>query len=511
MDLVAVVREDDVDEVLADVVDVALHGAEHDHSLAAGVGLLHVRLEVGDRLLHHLGALEHERQLHLAGREAVADDLHALEEHVVDDRQGGSATLERLVEFALETLAFAVDDASLEALLHRPARTVLLLDRAGDHVLEEGHELGEGVVAVGAPIPDEIERDLLGPVVDAVHRHDAGRVHDGRVEADLAALVEEHAVEHVARRGLEAEGHVREPEHGGRAGELGLDAADRLDRLDGVAPEVLGARAEREGERVEEQVGGRDAVPLGGEVVDAAADPHLPLHVAGLALLVDREADHRRAVLCGEAEHPVESAALVLALLEVRGVEDGLAAEELEAGLHHLGLGGVEHEGECGLRGEAARDLAHVLDAVATDVVDADVEHVGALAHLLPGHLHAGVPVGLEHGLTELLGTVGVGALADGQVGEVLMEGHVRVDRRAPRFGFGGARHRCPARSEAFDDGAQVRRGGAAAAADDVEEAALGEVLHQPGGDVRRLVEAGVAHGVGQSGVGIAKIGRAHV
>ena len=31
--LVAVVGEDDVDEVLADVVDVALHGGEHDAAL----------------------------------------------------------------------------------------------------------------------------------------------------------------------------------------------------------------------------------------------------------------------------------------------------------------------------------------------------------------------------------------------------------------------------------------------------------------------------------------------
>ena len=33
--LVAVVGEDDVDEVLADVVDVALHGGQHDAALAA--------------------------------------------------------------------------------------------------------------------------------------------------------------------------------------------------------------------------------------------------------------------------------------------------------------------------------------------------------------------------------------------------------------------------------------------------------------------------------------------
>ena len=46
-------------------------------ALAAGVGLLHVRLEVRDRGLHRLRALEHERELHLARAEEVADDLHA--------------------------------------------------------------------------------------------------------------------------------------------------------------------------------------------------------------------------------------------------------------------------------------------------------------------------------------------------------------------------------------------------------------------------------------------------
>ena len=76
--LVAVVGEDDVDEVLADVVHVALDGGQHDAALAAvAVDLLHVRLEVGDRGLHRLGRLEHERQLHLAGAEQLADDLHA--------------------------------------------------------------------------------------------------------------------------------------------------------------------------------------------------------------------------------------------------------------------------------------------------------------------------------------------------------------------------------------------------------------------------------------------------
>ena len=141
--------------------------------------------------------------------EEVADDLHALEQHVVDDRQRGPRR-ELLLEVGLEAVAVAVDDAVLEPLLDRPARAVLLLDRGGVDALEQRHELGERVVAVAAAVVDEVERDLAHVVVDLVHRHDARRVHDGGVEPGLAALVQEHAVEHVADRGLEPEADVRE-------------------------------------------------------------------------------------------------------------------------------------------------------------------------------------------------------------------------------------------------------------------------------------------------------------
>ena len=85
VDLVAVVREDDVHEVLADVVDVALHRGEDDLALLGPLHLLHELFEVGDRRLHHLGRLQHERQLHLPAAEQVADDLHAVEQDLVDD------------------------------------------------------------------------------------------------------------------------------------------------------------------------------------------------------------------------------------------------------------------------------------------------------------------------------------------------------------------------------------------------------------------------------------------
>ena len=62
-DFVAVVRQDDVDEVLADVVNVAFYRRENDGAFLLRPGLLlHLRLEIGDGAVHHSGGVEHRRQ-----------------------------------------------------------------------------------------------------------------------------------------------------------------------------------------------------------------------------------------------------------------------------------------------------------------------------------------------------------------------------------------------------------------------------------------------------------------
>src|SRR5215212_6557828 len=84
--LVAVVGENDVDQVLADIVNVALDGRKHHRSLGSRAALLlHKRFEEANGSLHSLRRLQHERQLHLAAAEKISDDLHTLEQDVVDD------------------------------------------------------------------------------------------------------------------------------------------------------------------------------------------------------------------------------------------------------------------------------------------------------------------------------------------------------------------------------------------------------------------------------------------
>ena len=93
---VVVAGEHDADDVLADVVNVALHRGEHDLSLRLDLlpggsqrRLLgfHERRQVRDGLLHHARGLHHLRQEHLARAEQIADHAHAVHQRAFDHQQ----------------------------------------------------------------------------------------------------------------------------------------------------------------------------------------------------------------------------------------------------------------------------------------------------------------------------------------------------------------------------------------------------------------------------------------
>ncbi len=117
-DGVAVVGEDDVDEVFADVMDVSFDGREDDSAFARAFDFFHEGFEMCDGGLHRLGGLEDEGELHLAGAEEFADDFHSLEEEVVDDLERGVG-LARFFQVLDEVAFFAVDDVALEFFFDR--------------------------------------------------------------------------------------------------------------------------------------------------------------------------------------------------------------------------------------------------------------------------------------------------------------------------------------------------------------------------------------------------------
>ena len=164
-DRVAVVGEDRVDERLADVVHVAEHGREHDGALRVALELVEVLLELRDGALHHLGALEHERQDQLAGAELVADLLHRRQQHVVE-RRDRADLLDGAVDLRLDAVLLAPQDVPVQRLLGlhvggRVGRLGLVAVRG--LLLEVGDEALERVLA---PVEDEVVGELALLLVD---------------------------------------------------------------------------------------------------------------------------------------------------------------------------------------------------------------------------------------------------------------------------------------------------------------------------------------------------------
>jgi hypothetical protein len=131
-DLEVVALQDHRDDVLADVVHVALDGGDDDLALglhvAAGVGQglllgLDVGQQVGHGLLHHAGALDHLGQEHLAGAEQVAHHVHAGHQRAFDHVQrapaAGADGLPGLLGVGLDEVGDAVHQRVREALVDR--------------------------------------------------------------------------------------------------------------------------------------------------------------------------------------------------------------------------------------------------------------------------------------------------------------------------------------------------------------------------------------------------------
>ena len=137
VDLEVVALQYDADDVLADVVNVALDGGHNDLAVAARAfaGLFFrfdERHQMRHRLLHHAGALHHLRQEHLAGAEQIADGIHAVHQRPLDHFDGprrGEARLFRVC-----------DDVAIDALHQSVAQAFVDVGVAPSQVgLASGH------------------------------------------------------------------------------------------------------------------------------------------------------------------------------------------------------------------------------------------------------------------------------------------------------------------------------------------------------------------------------------
>ena len=124
-------------------------------------------------------------------------------------------------------------------------------------------------------------------------------------------------VEYLPGRRVQPEGDVREPEQGRDAGKLGFDTPNALEGLDTVASALLHPRRKGEGEGIEEEVLGLEAVAFDRDVADGLGRSQLPFGRAGLALLVDAGTDHGGPELPGQPQEFVEPGPVSVPLFEV--------------------------------------------------------------------------------------------------------------------------------------------------------------------------------------------------
>ena len=215
--LVIVAGEHDADDVLADVVHVALDGRHHDLAVRRALRdaarqpalcllLLHERHQIGDRLLHHARRLHHLRQEHLAGAEQVADDVHAVHQRAFDHVERPLGQLARLLGVGLDEIGDAVHQRMRQPLLHRPLApgeidVLGLLPGAAELVRQRQQPLGR----VGPAVEHHVLASSAQLRIDLVIDRQLPGIDDAHVHAGLDGVIEEHRVHRLAHRLVAAE------------------------------------------------------------------------------------------------------------------------------------------------------------------------------------------------------------------------------------------------------------------------------------------------------------------
>ena len=492
-------------DVLANIVHIALDGRHKHFSLGARVRVgeffgLDIGNEMRNGALHHARALHHLREKHLPRAEEVADDVHPRHQRPFDHFDRPLRQFPRFFGVVDHELCDAVYQRVGESLVHRAgAPGEVRAFGAGLALHAVGH-FEQALRGVGATVEHHIFHTLeqLRRNV-GIEREGAG-VHDPHVHPRLHGVVEEHGVDRFAHRVVATE---READVAHATAHTGirkrrLDLARGLNEVDRVVVVLFDPGGNRKDVGIEDDVLGGEAHAVHQDPVRTRADRELPLDGVGLPLFVERHHDDGGAVAPHERGLTNK---LVFAFLQRDRVDNCFALDALESGLDHLPLGGVEHERHARDRRFGRREIeegAHRFFGVQHAFIEVDVDDDRSRLDLLTRHFERGVVLPRENQLFELGRARDVRALAD--IHEIrglgerkwLQSRQLERRRRRRRDMRRDTDHR-------LGDGLDVLRRGAAAAADHVHEARVGELAQHARREGRRFVVA--AHLVREAGV----------
>src|SRR6185437_2308378 len=346
-DLVVVALQDDADDILTDIVDIALHGCDHDSSVAARgavLALLDERDQMGYRPLHHACAFHDLRQEHLARAEQIADDVHAIHQRAFDDLQRTLEGAPRFLRVLDHEIIDPLDQSMLESLRHReraPLQVRLTL-ATGAFSLEPGSHFQQLLRCIRTPVQHDVLHHGAQIRGDLLVDGELAGVDDSHVHASGDRVVEEHRVHRLAYRVVAAEGErdVAHPTAHHHTRHPRLDLASRLDKSQPITVVFLDTRGDGKDVRIEDDVLGRKDHLLDQDPVGTLADRHPALDGIRLALLIEGH-DHDRGTIQTHLAGVLDEHRF--AFLQADRVDDRLALHALEPRLDHTPFRGVEH------------------------------------------------------------------------------------------------------------------------------------------------------------------------
>ena len=367
----------------------------------------------------------------MPGAEQIAHGLHARQQVLIDDRHG-IFVLHGLIEVIGQSVAVAVDDSLGQAFQQwqcgQLLRALIFCRRRTDP-LEQLHEDLQRVIVFAPAVINHIQRDLALLFIDPVHRNDLRAVGDGRIQARLHALIEEHGVEYLTGSGVQTEGNIGKAQRGVDLGVALLQLPDGRDGFNSIPAGLLLPGGDGEREAVHDDVFFRHTPGTGDIRDETLGDLHLLLASTSLSFFINGQGDHGRAVLLGQAHDLLIAGIWPISILEVHGVHRTATTEVLQSSADHGGFGGVDHHRQGGVGSHEGGQGGHVIHAIAAHVVNTEVNQVCTIAHLVLGDLQALFQVPGQHGLAECLGTIGVCPLANHGYARFLGQWHGLVKR----------------------------------------------------------------------------------
>ena len=341
----AVVLQQHLDDVLADVVDVALHRGHCDgvrpHAVVGGIA--HARLDDVEPYLHRLGRGHQLGKEKLPLVELLPHHIKCGNEHAVDQVERVMPLEQGLGRRAHR--AFAAREDQMHHIAngiggirkrlrnrHRAFRSRVGSPRRLRLCNSHGNTRPRNIRVCGVGIlPDELDGAGILAVQHPERVHCIGvapglRVQDGHIQTAPERGGQKGGVHHVALRQAEADvGHAEGRAHA----QAFLDHADGVQDLKRLR---LVGRA-RHGQAIDDHIGPRDAVTLGG-FHDALGNGETPLGRRRDALFVKGKADHGAPVTLHDGKHGLQALAL-----SVDAVDERLAGITANRRLHRHRVG----------------------------------------------------------------------------------------------------------------------------------------------------------------------------